>query len=117
MNLIYRCIPIDPYVAMGVLFLYSYDFFAKFAFYYEKTTLIMLASIIGAILNIILNYFGIKMFGYIAAAYTTIICYMLFVLFHYILMTNICNKYLDGVRPYNTKLLVLGSLFFLPAVL
>lgn len=47
---------------MGVLFLYSYDLFAKFVFYYERTIMIMLASIGGAILNIALNYIGIKMF-------------------------------------------------------
>lgn len=102
----YEAIYCIPPVAMGVLFMYSYDLFAKFAFYYEKTTLIMFASVGGAILNIILNYFGIKMFGYVAAAYTTLICYMCYVVFHYILMTKICNKYLDGVKPYNTKFLL-----------
>lgn len=109
----YEAIYCIPPVAMGVLFLYSYDLFAKFAFYYEKTTLIMLASIVGAILNIVLNYFGIKMFGYVAAAYTTLICYILYCVFHYMLMTKICNDYLDGVKPYNTKFLILFSLVFL----
>lgn len=109
----YEAIYCIPPVAMGVLFLYSYDLFAKFAFYYEKTTLIMMASIGGAILNIILNYFGIKMFGYVAAAYTTLICYMFYVIFHYLLMTKICNKYLDGVKPYNTKFLLAFAGVFL----
>lgn len=102
----YEAIYCIPPVAMSVLFMYSYDLFAKFAFYYEKTRLIMLASIGGAILNIILNYFGIKWFGYIAAAYTTLICYILYVVFYYILMTKICKYYLDDVHPYNTKLLI-----------
>lgn len=111
----YEAIYCIPPVAMGVLFLYSYDLFAKFAFYYERTTMIMLASIGGAILNIILNYFGIKMFGYIAAAYTTLICYIAFDIFHYILMTKICNKYLDKVKPYNTRKLILVAILFLIA--
>jgi O-antigen/teichoic acid export membrane protein len=109
----YEAIYCIPPVAMGVLFLYSYDLFAKFAFYYEKTKLIMGASIVGAVLNIILNYFGIKWFGYVAAAYTTLICYILYCVFHYIVMTRICNDYLDGVKPYNTKFLILFSLIFL----
>lgn len=109
----YEAVYCIPPVAMGVLFMYSYDLFAKFAFYYEKTTLIMFASVGGAILNIILNYFGIKMFGYVAAAYTTLICYMCYVVFHYILMTKICNKYLDGVKPYNTKFLLAFAGVFL----
>lgn len=103
----YEAIYCIPPVAMGVLFMYSYDLFAKFAFYYEKTKLIMLASIGGAALNIVLNYFGIKAFGYIAAAYTTLICYIFYDIFHYILMTKICNRYLDGVKPYNLKWLML----------
>lgn len=109
----YEAIYCIPPVAMGVLFLYSYDLFAKFAFYYEKTKLIMGASIVGAILNIILNYFGIKWFGYVAAAYTTLICYILYCVFHYIVMTKICNDYLAGVKPYNTKFLILFALVFL----
>lgn len=109
----YEAIYCIPPVAMGVLFLYSYDLFAKFAFYYEKTKLIMGASIVGAVLNIILNYFGIKWFGYVAAAYTTLICYILYCVFHYIVMTKICNDYLDGVKPYNTKFLILFALVFL----
>lgn len=48
----YEAIYCIPPVAMGVLFLYSYDLFAKFVFYYERTIMIMLASIWGAILNI-----------------------------------------------------------------
>lgn len=109
----YEAIYCIPPVAMGVLFLYSYDLFAKFAFYYERTTMIMLASIGGAILNIVLNYIGIKMFGYIAAAYTTLICYIAFDIFHYVLMTKICKKYLDDVKPYNTKLLVGIAILFI----
>ena len=103
----YEAVYCIPPVAMGVLFLYSYDLFAKFAFYYEKTRLIMLASVGGAVLNIVLNYFGIKVFGYVAAAYTTLICYIFYDVFHYILMTNICNRYLDGVKPYNLRILLL----------
>lgn len=109
----YEAIYCIPPVAMGVLFLYSYDLFAKFAFYYEKTKLVMLASIVVAILNLILNYFGIKMFGYIAAAYTTLICYIFYAVFHYIVMTKICKQYLNGIKPYNTKLLVAFAFIFL----
>lgn len=109
----YEAIYCIPPVAMSVLFIYSYDLFAKFAFYYEKTRLIMLASIGGAVLNIVLNYFGIRIFGYKAAAYTTLICYIFYVVFHYRLMTHICNDYLHGVKPYNTKLLMKLAVIFM----
>lgn len=109
----YAAIWTIPPVAMSVYLIFCYDAFAKFAFYYEKTTYIMAASIIGAIANIALNYWLIPIFGYIAAGYTTLICYVLYVLFHYIFMNKICDKYCDKVRPYNTKIILLiTSIFF-----
>ena len=101
----YKAVYCIPPVAMSVLFMFMYDLFAKYAFYYEKTKLIMLASIGGAILNIVLNYVGIKLFGYVTAAYTTLICYMVYALFHYILMRKVCNEYCDGIKPYNDRIL------------
>ncbi|WP_294002116.1 oligosaccharide flippase family protein [uncultured Megasphaera sp.] len=109
----YEAIYCIPPVAMGVLFMFAYDLFAGFAFYYEKTRAVMLTSVGGAILNIVLNYFGIKIFGYIAAAYTTLICYICYDVCHYTLMSKICNLYLDGVKPYTTKTLILISICFL----
>ena len=102
----YKAVYCIPPVAMSVLFIFMYDLFAKYAFYYEKTKLIMLASIGGAVLNIVLNYVGIKLFGYVTAAYTTLICYMVYALFHYILMRKVCNEYCDGIKPYNDRILL-----------
>ncbi len=102
----HEAIWVIPPVAMSVLFMFSYDLFAKFEFYYEKTTFIMTASMIGAVLNIALNYVFIKHYGYLAAGYTTLFCYIIFVIAHYVFMKRICDKYLDGARVYNTKVLV-----------
>lgn len=109
----YEAIYCIPPIAMGVFFLYSYDLFAKFAFYYERTKLIMCASVVGAVLNVLLNYFFINIFGYIAAAYTTLICYIVYAVFHYMLSLKICHLYLDGVTPYSSRKLIGYSLLFL----
>ena len=109
----YEAIWVIPPVAMSVFFMYSYDLFAKFAFYYEKTTLIMSASVVGAILNLILNHIFIGIYGYIAAGYTTLVCYLIYTLFHYILMNAVCKKYADGIRPYRTKVLLMITIPFL----
>lgn len=99
----YEAIWVIPPVAMSVYFMYMYDLYAKFAFYYEKTNFIMLASVIGAALNVVLNYIFIKFYGYVAAAYTTWFCYILYSLCHYLFMNKVCNEFCDGVRPYDTK--------------
>lgn len=94
-----------PPVALSVFFMYSYDLFAKFSFYHEKTMHIMVASVIGAVMNIILNYLFIGWFGYMAAGYTTLACYIIYSVAHYVLMNKICDQYYDGLRPYNIKIL------------
>lgn len=107
-----EAIYVIPPIAMSVYFMYSYDLFAKFAFYYEKTKLIMTASIVGAILNIALNYIFINIFGYMAAGYTTLACYMVYAITHYILMNKVCQTYCNGVKPYKTSILLLIGIPF-----
>ena len=109
----YDAIWVIPPVAMGALFLYSYDLFAKFAFYYEKTVFVMIISVIGAVLNIILNYIFINLYGYVAAGYTTLVCYIVYAVGHYMYMIHICKKFNDGVNPYETKKLLLIAIIFM----
>ena len=42
-------------------------------FYYKKSGFIAFASIVAAAINIILNYILIPRFGFVAAAYTTLV--------------------------------------------
>ncbi len=102
-----------PPVAMSVFFMFAYGLFADFEFYYDKAYLASVASIIGAMLNILLNMIFIPRFGYLAAGYTTLFCYLMFAIGHYIIMQLLCNKILDGVRPYSSKVLLAIVGFFL----
>lgn len=109
----YDAIYIIPPVAMSVFFLFSYDLFAKFAFYYEKTFFVTVVSVIGAISNIVLNYIFISAFGYVAAGYTTLICYMLYCLGHYLYMRKIVNDECDGIQPFDLKIYITITICFL----
>lgn len=110
----YTAIYAIPPIALSVYFMYMYDLLAKFAFYYEKTKFIMTASVIGALLNVILNYIFIKLCGYIAAAYTTLVCYIIFCVAHYIFMNKVCDRFCEGIRPYSlTKLFKITIPFLL----
>lgn len=112
---------IIPPVAMSVFFMYSYSLFAAFEFYYEKNNYILIATLIGAILNIVLNYLLIPIFGYYVAGYTTLVCYMLFSILHYIFMKKICKDKLPGEKVFNTKIIcciaavfiIIGIIFLL----
>ena len=69
----------------------------------------MAASVIGAALNILLNYIFIPKFGFIAAAYTTVFCYALFAVGHYLLHRLILKKQGVKERVFNSKLIFLYS--------
>lgn len=100
-NEYYDAIYVIPPVAMSSFFMSSYSFFAVFEFYYQRTKLIALATSVGAILNIVLNYIFIKIYGYYAAGYTTLVCYILYAVFHYIAMMKTCKNKFDGQKPYS----------------
>ncbi len=104
---------IIPPIAMSVYFTFAYNVFAAFEFYNKKTWKIALASVIGALLNVLLNYLAIPIWGYFAAGYTTLICYIVYCGMHFVFMRNVCKKDLGGVKVYDFRILMTISLIFL----
>lgn len=100
----YSAIYVIPPIVDSVFFIFSYTFFAVFEFYFEKTHLVTLATSTGAVLNIVLNYIFIPFWGYYAAGYTTLLCYMIYAAFHYMFMRKICKQFLNDIRPYDIKI-------------
>ena len=101
-----------PPVAGSVFFVFLYTVFGNVEFYFGKTKQIAFASTACAIANVILNLVSIPVFGFIAAGYTTLICYIFFSLFHYCMMNKICKKELPGVNVYNSRIIFLISIVF-----
>ena len=100
-----------PPIAMSTFFMFEYDLFAKFEFYFEKTVRIMIASVLGATLNVLLNYIFIQSIGYQAAAYTTLICYVIYSFMHYLFMVSICKN--EGIKTvFNIHKLLFISVGF-----
>ena len=101
-----------PPIVMSVFFIYMYDLFSKFSFYFEKTKFIASATVIGAILNVVLNFLFVPIFGAVAAAYTTLVCYMMFAGLHYLAMKKCLKKEENICEPFNKReLLVIASGF------
>ena len=104
---------IIPPIAMSVYFTFAYNVFAAFEFYNKKMWKIALASVVGALLNILLNYLVIPIWGYFAAGYTTLICYIVYCGMHYVFMRDVCKKDLGGAKVYDFKVLMTISTVFL----
>lgn len=99
-----------PPVAEALLFMFIYPLFCNIEFYYEKTKFIMLASGGAAVVNVALNYIFIGRFGYLAAAYTTLACYILLAVVHYAAAKIICRQEGIEVQLYDMRFLVLLSI-------
>lgn len=101
----YSAINLIAPICIGIFFQIMYIFFYDIEYFYKKTKQIAFFSVITAILNIVLNYFFIKKFGYSAAAYTTLISYFILLLLHYTGMKKIEKR-----KIYNIKYMVLLSI-------
>ena len=92
-----------PVVTLGVFYTFIYDLYASIEFYYGATQFVMVASMIGAVLNIVLNWFFIPIYGFIAASYTTLVCYLLFMVMHYLFSRRVLREQGILVSVYDNR--------------
>ena len=81
-----------PPIVGGVFFQMQYYVYANIVYYYKKPKYVMAGSVSAMLLNIILNYIFIGKYGYIAAGYTTLFCYLLQALIDYVAMRHVVGK-------------------------
>lgn len=108
-----EAVKVIPSVSMSVYFMYSYSLFASFEFYYEKTRHITVATLTEAVFNIVLNSIFIPKFGYCAAGYTTLLCYILFAVMHYISMSRICKDKMPERKVFDSKIILGITMLFI----
>lgn len=109
----YEAIYILPVLVMGVYFQFLYGFFGTVEFFFEKTLYAMLASVIAAVSNIILNILFIPSYGYFVAGYTTLISYIIMSVCHYFFMKITLKKKKVFHPVFEGKRLVAISTLFL----
>ncbi len=91
---VYSVVPI----VAGGYFAFLYTIPSMVEYFYSKTKFIAVGTVGAAVLNIVLNIYCIKNFGYIAAAYTTLVSYVAYFVFHFILAWKIEGKNLFSMR-------------------
>ena len=79
-------------VAMSLLLLFYCQLFINVEFYYEEKKMLVYGSVGAAVLNIVLNYLLIPVFGFVAAGYTTLASYIVFALSNYYTMRLVLKK-------------------------
>lgn len=100
-----------PPVSCSIFFIFLYSMFSNIELYYGKSKNMMIASLVAAAVNILLNFIVLPHFGYISAAYTTLFCYIFLSITHYAFMKKVCNEKCIREIPYEKKLIILISGF------
>ena len=108
----YESIYIMPPISAGICLTTVFNMYSNVLVYYKHTLAIMIPAIIAAVMKIILNFIFLPMYGYQAAAYTTLLSYIALAIMEGIAATRIYKK----INPrhkmlYNNKTIVFMSIF------
>jgi len=91
-----------------------YGFYANIEFFERKTVYISIATISSALINIALNLLLLPRFGYLVAAWTTLIAYLFLFLFHYVVV-RITMRNLD-TNSLGLNVLAAGGIILLASL-
>ncbi len=100
-----------PPVAASVFFIFLYNLLAIPQFYFEKTQFLLISSVSAAVVNLGLNYIFIKLFGFIAAGYTTLACYVLYSAGHFIISKRVMKKSIPDRSLFDANTIFALSIF------
>lgn len=107
----YKGIYIMPPIAGGVYFIAVSNLYSNILVYLKRTNIIMISSIIAAVINVILNYIMIEAYGYMAAAYTTLLSYVVMAVLLSIWANREFKKHIAEVDfVYDNKLILAMSI-------
>ena len=110
----YKGIYIMPSIAGGVYFIAVSNLYSDILVYLKKTKMVMVSSAIAAALNVVLNYIMINAYGYMAAAYTTLISYIVMALLLSVWANREFKKHIKEVDfVYDNKLILAISIMTL----
>ena len=102
-----------PPIMVGYILQFMYSMYVNVELYLKQQKTIMFGTMIAAVLNLVLNYIFLPRFGYVAAAYTTCVCYLALFIIHYLAV-----KYKSDIEWYDGRfILVLVGIALMSMVL
>jgi len=89
---------IIPFIVLGALLLGLQHRFQVGLIFFKKTSYVMIAIVTAGLINILLNLFLIPRYGYMAAAFTTLVSYVILL----VLMIAISSRFFVWRFPFGT---------------
>lgn len=102
-----------PPIAASVFFIFQYNLFSNIEFFFSERRYVLIGSIAASVLNVILNGIFIPKFGYYAAGYTTLFCYIIYGLSHIWFSKRVIRKNGLNDKIYNEKIILAMSLLII----
>lgn len=105
-----------PPLMIAYVFQFVYSLYVNIEFYYKKQILIAIGTVFAAGLNIGLNFIFIPKFGYVAAAYTTLIGYISLFFVHFIIAAIMKKSFFYDTKfnlifLFSALLIMVGMIF------
>ena len=99
-----EAIYVIPPIIAGAFFQFVYTLYVNIEMFEKKVWGVAFSTMIAAVLNIILNVIFIPKYGYVAAAYTTLVSYICLCALHYIQVMKI-----NLAKVYDIKFIIMVS--------
>lgn len=103
-----------PVVMISYVFVFVYSLYVNIEFFFKKQNIIAVGTVIAAVLNLGLNYLLIPIFGYVAAAYTTLIGYAFLFVYNYLNVKKLKKTYFYDTKFFIAILAI--SICLIPAI-
>lgn len=105
-------------IATSVFFFFVYTIIVDIEIYYGNNHYVAIASVIAAILNLVLNYIFIPKYGFLAAGYTTLVSYCFTMVIHCLFLKKIQKNMKSTVRiiDYKNTVLLAISLILIVSI-
>jgi O-antigen/teichoic acid export membrane protein len=100
-------INVIPPIVIGYLFYGLFVYHSNYVTYSKKTIYLTVSTLVAGILNILLNIYYIPRYGYLAAAYTTFVSYLILFVIIRIIVKYILKMKIVPIRIFIDKLLCL----------
>ncbi len=102
-----------PILIFGIYMSFFYSIFSPIEFLHKKNVFITVATLSGSMVNIVLNWFLIPVFGYMMASVTTAIGYIMLAIAHYFMYRKLSDEPIFNMK----RILLVMSLFFALTIL
>ncbi len=97
-----------PPVTLGIVCSYIFQHYEHIELHLKKTWFISGGTVIAAAANILLNSIFVPKYGFVAAAYTTLVCYLLLMILHHYISRGVLKIHLYHDKFMYSALIVTG---------